>query len=667
MKTPSLCLVKRYLRRMFVDALLVACSLYLGLLIRFEGHIPPYYLEGLSKYVLPIALVYLFTNGLFGIYDKLWGYASPQEFVPLLESTALGTLIVAVAGALWPEIRPLPIGALVVGGMLSFVLFAAARCERRLLAGIISRPARAGQERVLIVGIDDLAQRLAHQLQNGGAEGKYEVVGFVDDDPSHLGMSVDGLKVLGTPERIPSLVAEKKVDIVIISGSFAGDELRRLISICQDTDAQIKILPSFRQLVEGRDTLPRPRDLTIEDLLGRKPVRVDEAACRSLLSGKRVLVTGAGGSIGSELCRQIARFDPEVLLMLDNDETSLHDLKVELTADPSPPRLRLLLADITNARKMEAIFREHRPHIVFHSAAYKHVPILEDHPDEAVRVNVLGTMILSALAQRYRAERFVFVSTDKAVNPSSVMGATKRIGELLIAGMPKGGCLFTAVRFGNVLGSRGSVVPTFWKQIELGGPVTVTHPEMKRFFMSIPEAVSLIIQAASLTEGGEIFMLDMGEEIKILDLAKRMIRLRGLRVGKDIEIKFIGVRPGEKLHEELVSQVEERLPTAHPRIFRIRNGHRPDRVALLRGVSALIKLAMEGKNGQLVAKLREMVGEKGLPSASRLPAGERGGQGDHEEDHDRRRRGEHPDGPQVPLEEGGLLRPAGRGRPGSSG
>jgi len=248
-----------------------------------------------------------------------------------------------------------------------------------------------------------------------------------------------------------------------------------------------------------------------------------------------------------------------------------------------------------------------------------------------------------------------------------VMGATKRIGELLIAGMPRGGCLFTAVRFGNVLGSRGSVVPTFWKQIELGGPVTVTHPEMKRFFMSIPEAVSLIIQAASLTEGGEIFMLDMGEEIKILDLAKRMIRLRGLRVGKDIEIKFIGVRPGEKLHEELVSQVEERLPTAHPRIFRIRNGHRPDRVALLRGVDALIKLAMEGKNGQLVAKLRKMVGEKDLPSASRLPAGEREGKGDHEEDHDRRRRGEHPDGPQVPLEKGGLLRPAGRGRPGSSG
>jgi len=616
MKARALHLVKRYLRWMVVDALLVAYSFYLALLVHFDGHIPPHYLEELSRDILPMALVYISINYLFGIYDKIWDYAGLQEFVPLLESTVIGTSIIAVAGAFWPLVR-LPIGSLMVGGMLTFILSSAAKCSRRLLADLLSRPARTGRERVLIVGVDDLAQQLAHQLQNGGAEGKYQVVGFVDNDPSHLGMSVDGLKVLGTHGQIPSLVAEKKVDIVIISGSFAGDELQRLISICQDTDAQIKVLPTFHKLVEGHDTLPHPKDLTVEDLLGRKPVQVDEKACRLLLSGKRVLVTGAGGSIGSELCRQIARFDPEVLLMLDNDETSLHDLKVELSAGPNPPRLRLLLADITNAGKMEAIFREHRPHIVFHSAAYKHVPILEYHPDEAVRVNILGTLILTELAQKYGAEKFVFISTDKAVNPSSVMGATKRIGELLIAGMPKGKCLFTAVRFGNVLGSRGSVVPTFWKQIELGGPVTVTHPEMKRFFMSIPEAVSLIIQAASLTKGGEVFMLDMGEEIKILDLAKRMIRLRGLRVGKDIKIEFIGIRPGEKLHEELVAQAEEKQPTAHPRIFRIRNGHLPDRTTLLQGVSELIRLAEEGKE-ELVAKLWEIA--KGSPKQQSRPS-----------------------------------------------
>jgi FlaA1/EpsC-like NDP-sugar epimerase len=419
----------------------------------------------------------------------------------------------------------------------------------------------------LIIGAGESGQFLARQLQTHSQRHRYELVGFVDDDPAKLGLRLHGVSILGDRQAILQLVAERKVGLIIITiHNIPGSTLREILSICLNSQAQVKIQPDFLKLMDNpKEALPL-RDITPTDLLGRQPHQIDETACRELIWGKVILVTGAAGSIGSELCHQLLNFQPRQLLMLDNNETGLHNLTIscrhsplaDLEAEERPAtEIKSIIADITNASKLEQIFKTYRPQIIFHAAAYKHVPLMEQQPDEAVRVNVLGTKIVSKLAARYAAECFVFISTDKAINPSSIMGATKRLGEMMIMNGVPGSTLFTAVRFGNVLGSRGSVVPTFTRQIELGGPVTVTHPEMTRYFMSVSEAASLVIQAATLTEGKDIFMLDMGQRIRIADLAHKMIRLRGLRPGQDIAIEYTGIRPGEKLYEEFLAPDEE--------------------------------------------------------------------------------------------------------------
>jgi FlaA1/EpsC-like NDP-sugar epimerase len=417
-------------------------------------------------------------------------------------------------------------------------------------------------------------------------------------------------------------VQERRVGLIIIAiHNIAGAQLRELLSECLKTNAQIKILPNFLGTIDQvRAALPL-KDIQPEDLLGRQLCPVDEQACARLITGKVVLVTGAAGSIGSELCRQVLALRPLRLLMLDNNETGLHDLQAALQCG-EPQQLVALIADVADSGRLEKIFVQHRPQVVFHAAAYKHVPMMELHPAEAVRVNIQGTQVVAALAAKYAVDRFVLISTDKAVRPSSVMGATKRVAEMLIGSASQQqvvlgrSSLFTAVRFGNVLGSRGSVVPTFTRQIDQGGPVTVTHPEMTRYFISISEAVSLIIQAATLTEGGDIFMLDMGEAIRIEDLAHKMIRLRGLRPGQDIQIVHSGVRPGEKLHEELLGPAERRLPTAHPKIYRIKGAQRLAPFLVYEQAAQLIDLARQPQPGAMIDALWCLVQE--IPLA--LPA-----------------------------------------------
>lgn len=602
--------------------------------------------------VLPFGLVaiatYCAANYAFRLYHRIWRYASAGEIIVIASAVATSTLLLTLVDLFWPARRPVPLSVVWMTGFFAFVGFVSVRYRRRVWTGFQWRwRALRGQfpktrTRVLIVGAGEAGQLLAWRFQNHKEGENYEIVGFVDDDPEKQGMRVHGIPVLGDRHAIPQLVARHQVGLIIIAiYNISGADFRAILDICEETPAAIKVPPNLFDVIENTNGLPPIRDITAEDLLGRKPVEIDQEACRRLLHGKIVLVTGAAGSIGSELCRQILSFAPRQLLMLDNNESGLYDLRMGIgdwgleSAQHATRNTQLvpIVGDVTNERKMRSVFEAYRPEIVFHAAAYKHVPLMEAHPDEAVRVNILGTKLVADLAVKYGVERFVFVSTDKAVNPCSIMGATKRLCEMMVmtagrrsqtvdrqlqtaavGGRPSAvgrrQTLFTAVRFGNVLGSRGSVVPIFQRQIDKGGPVTITHPEMTRYFMSVSEAVSLIIQAAVFTEGGDIFMLDMGQRIRIEDLARRLIRLRGLRPGVDIPIVYTGIRPGEKLHEELLGDDEMRLPTSHPHIFRVQSSQSVDPSRLLDWIDELAALAEMQRYEELAGRLRDLVREK---------------------------------------------------------
>ncbi len=605
------------------DVLLIVVSFSLALPLRFVGAPPDLYIESLRDMLPAIVLFFVGANHAFGNYHRLWRYASAQEVMSIIFATMTGTLLTLAYDTLLGPFPHLPLSSVAFGGFFCLVAFTAVRYRRRLLRGGLARLRKfhdrgsapmAKRQRVLIVGAGEAGQLLAWRLLNL-EEGKgYEIVGFVDDDPDKQGMLVHGCKVLGDRRAILDIVARQAVDLIVLAMyNIDGENFRQILDICEMTPAVIKVLPNVFELLRSTAGLPPIRNVTTADLLGRKPVEIDRNACARVLAGKTVLVTGAAGSIGSELCRQVVEFGPARLIMVDNNESGLHDLFVSLEPlNPVPDsagRVVPIVADVTNATKMWFVYERYKPQVVFHAAAYKHVPLMEEHPDEAVRVNVTGTRVVADLAVRHGAERFVLVSTDKAVNPSSVMGATKRLAELLtvLSGAGRSGTRCTAVRFGNVLGSRGSVVPIFERQIDRGGPVTVTHPQMTRYFISIPEAVSLVIQAAALTEGGDIFMLDMGQRINIDSLARRLIRLRGLRPEVDIPIVYTGVRPGEKMHEDLLGAGEERHPTSHSKIFRLCSRYTVERSAVERRVDELVALLASEHNGVVSARLREIV------------------------------------------------------------
>jgi FlaA1/EpsC-like NDP-sugar epimerase len=634
---------------MALDTLVVAMSILLAWSARsISAVLNP-------RQMLPFGLtaiaVCCSVNWAFRLHERMWRYASADEIPVIGAAAATSTVLLILADLFWPGQRPLPLSVVWMSGLFSFVGFVSVRYRGRVWSGLQRRwrglrgqlpPARL---RVLIVGAGEAGQLLAWRFLHHKEGAGYELVGFVDDDQAKVGMRVHGIPVLGDRTAIPHVVVSQHVDLVVVAiYNISGQAFRDILAVCDGTAARIKVLPNVFELFHSANGAPPIRDIELEDLLGRVPAEIDRAACRGLLAGKKVLVAGAAGSIGSELCRQVLSYGPQCLIMLDNNETGLYDLTVELGLDPGSPPLHPVIGDVTNRPKMCALFDQYQPQVVFHAAAYKHVPLMEAYPDEAVRVNVLGTLIVTDLACRYYAERLVFISSDKAVNPTSVMGATKRIGEMLTACNgwrdpsilhspssilhspssilhsppsiphspsstlhPPSATLCTVVRFGNVLGSRGSVVPAFKKQIEMGGPVTITHPEMTRYFMSMPEAASLIIQAAAITSGGDLFMLDMGQQIKIEELAFRLIRLRGLRPGVDIPIKYVGIRPGEKLHEDLIGDGEERHLTSHPAIFRVQSSQHVEPETLYRQVEELLELARQQRNGEIVAKLREMV------------------------------------------------------------
>ena len=583
-----------------LDAVVVTAAYTLPLIVRIDGEIPDKYWNGLRGILPFLVVLHLSANLLFGLYGQMWRYAGIDEARRVVYAGITGAALVSGG---WVVLGPYPLPRSVVaaGAVLSFIGFGALRFQNRLFA-FHRHSAKTGdtRERVLVFGAGDAGAMVLRDLAKHPRLG-LRAVGMVDDDPRKRGLAIADVRVLGNRTDVPRLVERLGVTEVLFAvPSATGELVGEMAAICEEAEVRMRVLPSVREIVGGVVTARDIRDLSIEDLLGRRQVELDMDTVGALLTHRRVLITGAGGSIGSEIARQVSAFDPAALDLLDSDETHLHD--VLGTIDPVTSTTQIL-ADVRHRDRILEVFAERRPQVVFHAAAHKHVPVLETHPREAVLTNVLGTANVVEAAADAGVERFILISTDKAIRPRSVMGASKRIAEDVVRGFLPSGTKACAVRFGNVLGSRGSVIPTFLRQIQTGGPVTVTDPEMKRYFMSIPEAVQLVLQAAALSQGGDVLTLDMGDPVSIMDLARKVIRLSGRVPGRDIEIVLSGARPGEKLVEDVRDEGEELLPSAHPSIFLTRPS-RPDRVELRRIIHRLESLCASRSDDELIELLR---------------------------------------------------------------
>ncbi|MCU0695128.1 MAG: polysaccharide biosynthesis protein [Myxococcaceae bacterium] len=587
-------------------------------LLRFEFDVPDSYLAPAMLWVAVSLVIRLVVFAWFGMFAGMWRYTGAKDLAALAKSATLSTLVFAVFLVLGGY-HSYPRSILVIDFMLTMLLVGGLRFGVRSLwqlAATVSQKKEGAIRRVLIVGAGNAGEALVREMQKAHG-GRYEVVGFADDDSTKKGARIHGVPVLGPIDEVPAFIERHKPDEVVIAiPSASGRAMRRIVELVKSETITIRTMPGIDQLIDGRVTINQLRSVNIEDLLGREPVRLDMQSIASLIEGRVVLVTGAGGSIGSELCRQVVRFNPSKLVLVERAENALFEIHRELVHKAQTPGVVPCMADITDEARMRRVFADHQPQVVLHAAAHKHVPMMEENPGEALKNNVGGTRMVANLADEFRVDRFVMISTDKAVNPTSVMGATKRVAELYIQGLSqRSRTRFVAVRFGNVLGSAGSVIPIFKEQIAAGGPVTVTHPEMKRYFMTIPEASQLVLQAATMGNGGEIFVLDMGEPVKIVDLARDLIRLSGLVPEKDIEIKFSGLRPGEKLFEELSTAEEMAEKTRHPKVFIGRLPMRPfEQVS--DEVRGMLERANSATLGDCVERLRALV-----PELQRAPEG----------------------------------------------
>lgn len=555
-----------------LDMLLINLSIIIGLFLRFsldESYlkIPPGDMARYTDNAVVITAIFIVTFYLFKLYSSLWRYASVNELVSIVIATTLATIISYIYGISLGVQMPRSI--YVISWMLIMLSVGGVRFSYRIfwVAYFLNKKERMALKNVLVVGAGAAGSMIIKEMHKNKNLGYYPV-GIIDDDKYKLGKYINNVQVIGNREDIERIVKQKRVDEIIIAMPSASQyEKKAVIDKCKNVKCRVRIQPGINYMLDSMSPLSRVRDVDIEDLLGRDPVKLDIENIAGYLTGKVVLVTGGGGSIGSELCRQIAKFDPELLIILDIYENNAYDLQNELKYMYPELNLKVLIGSVRDQKRMEDIFTEYKPNVVFHAAAHKHVPLMEDNPGEAVKNNIFGTLNVVQCAHKHGARKFVLISTDKAVNPTNVMGATKRVCEMIIQSFDQHSRTeFVAVRFGNVLGSNGSVIPLFKKQIENGGPVTVTHPEINRFFMTIPEASQLVIQAGAMARGGEIFVLDMGQPVKIVDLAVDLIRLSGLEPGKDIKIVFTGLRPGEKLYEEVLMAEEGLKRTAHEKI-----------------------------------------------------------------------------------------------------
>ncbi len=590
-----------------IDIGVLMFAFLLATLVRFDWNVPWAMFKQLII-VLPyvVLLQYAFLSA-FGTTRFSWRYIGLRDAVRIFAAIASAAALLVALRLLSPVLVDrfpiarygiVPLGVLLGDFVLAFIGLMGVRALRRMLGELVASKQHRGleepREPTLLVGAGQGGVLVAQEIARRPDLGILPVA-FVDDDPVKQGAVIHGIKVMGKTEDLRRLAERHSAKQALITISNApGTSIRRITESCKQAGLTVKIVPGTYEIVGGRVNLSRIREVAIEDLLRREPVRLNTEAVSGVVRGQPVMVTGAGGSIGSELCRQVAAYRPSRLVLVERSENNLFEIHCELQNRFSEVEVIPCVADITDLPRITQVFREHRPMVVFHAAAHKHVPMMEWNPAEAVKNNVLGTQVVADLADRLAVERFVMISTDKAVNPSSVMGATKRAAELYIQALSLNSAThFATVRFGNVLGSAGSVIPIFRKQIEDGGPITVTHPDMTRYFMTIPEAVQLVVQAAALSRGGETFILDMGQPVRILDLAHDLIRLSGLEPDKDIEVRFTGVRPGEKLFEELSNTAEGIQRTSHPKIFTgtYDSPHLPGLRAQFDTLSALCKTA----------------------------------------------------------------------------
>ncbi len=574
-----------------------------------------FWLVGIALVIKPLVF---YT---FGLYRRLWAYASIHELLLIIVAVTTSSVMVSVAVVVLLTLNVLPNfprGVLPIDWLLSLVLIGGLRFSLRILAETQSSSVVNGgrSRRVLVVGAGDAGALVVREMQKN-LDLPLTPICFLDDDPDKQRQQIHGVPVVGTLSELARTIDTRHIEEVIIAiPSAPGRVVRQVADVCRLKGMAFRTMPGIYELIGGKVNVNRLREVDITDLLRREPARIDDRLIGESLGGRRVLITGAGGSIGLELCRQVARWGPSALILLGHGENSIFESLLELEENfPSLP-LHPVIADIRDLDRLSVVFENLRPQVVFHTAAHKHVPLMETNVEEAITNNVIGTRNVVEVSLNYGVERMVMISTDKAIRPSSVMGAAKRLAELIVLDAAhRSGQLFSVVRFGNVLGSRGSIIPIFKRQIAQGGPITITHPDMKRYFMTIPEAVHLVLQASSMGQGGEVFVLNMGEQVRILDLAEDLIRLSGLEPGKDIEIVYTGIRPGEKLSEELWDKWAHYEPTPHPDIVLLAEEDLMSGAALSDAVDELAHLSREGDSTAIIRLLDKFIPGAAVRSA----------------------------------------------------
>ncbi len=597
------------LLKVILDTLALALAYTIAFGLRFDLSLPHEQYFVIFKHTIGIAVILeLFFINILGVNQSQWEYASIQDIINLFVALLAGWLGFIIY-LYFANLLAVPRSVLFFFLILGFIFTGALRFMPRIFFKLQSSLA-SNKKRVAVIGAGKAGEMIIRQMKNDPTLGFYPVA-LIDDAQKKQNTKIHGVKVLGKVKDLPQIVRQKHVDeIIIATPSASVQEMRRIVQLCEDTGVDFKTVPGPKEIVNGLVQVQQIRDVKVEDLLDRVPIEIDLNQVREYLQGKTILVTGAAGSIGSELVKQSLKLNPEKVVCVDRSENSLFYLDNDLKQAYDTASYRIVVADILDLPKMKYILNTYRPEVVFHAAAYKHVPLMEYHPEEAVRNNILGTANLVQLCEQHGVEKFVLISTDKAVNPTSVMGATKRVAELVMQSYSaKSSMKLATVRFGNVLASYGSVIPLFQKQIAEGGPITITHPEMKRFFMTIPEAVKLIFQATKMSNGNDIFVLDMGEPIKIVDIARRLIKLSGFEPDKDIKIKYIGLRPGEKLWEELWNKDEAPLKTSHPKIYKAVGSHYNNWHLMSEHLAYFQKAVTEQDIEAIFTKLHQMIPE----------------------------------------------------------